>query len=440
MLRSKTPLCEHDTLALQKGVRMTQKPLLIIEFLSDGHRSLHVCHLVRFGFANHQTSVRFLLPCELRESVCAQLSVEECEFFKPRVRVIEDDPAWLRIGRWVTNKRLAQGLYVEYLNLHESRTSRLLYLYFESVIYQIALSPIPRFNTSGVMFRATFYYKRRRMLPAGAASRALFVVKWFVAYLCAKRPGIECVFLLDPLAEDYALSQWGSTKFKLVPDPLGPESGGLRPIGCAGPIAERPVCLLIAGALHPRKGLHSTVDALSESSDETKRNVRLSVVGKPENGYADYVQHNLARLKDMGVTVNSDLRFVSDLELDQHLAQSHVVLTPYIGFKGSSGIVIRAAHFGKPVISTDEGLLGHLVQRHRLGEAINAENTAMFSKCLDRIVSTGSVSGFDPVSARSFADSCDPGEFARLLSTDLGRPPASPTPWAMKRVSLLLRK
>lgn len=394
---------------------MTQKPLLVIEFLADGHRSLHVCHLVRFAIAKNRTGMQLLLPRELRDNVRARLSPEECHFFDPRVRVIEEEPAWRRIKKWVKNKQLAQFLYVECLNIRESRNYRLLYLYLESAIYQLALCPLPRFGTSGVMFRPTFYYRQRRMLAPGTPSLALFILKWIVAYSCAKRPGIERIFLLDPLAEEYACLRWRSKKFQLVPDPLGPESGGYRPVGSSEPIAERPVNFLIAGALAPRKGLHSTVDALSASSEKTKRNVRLLIVGKPENGFADYVQNNLARLKDMGIQVATDLRFVSDLELDQHLTQSDVVLTPYRGFKGSSGIVVRAAHFGKPVISTDEGLLGHLVHRYKLGEAIDLGTAKQFSECLDRIVSTGSVSGFDPLSARQFADSCDPEEFAGSL-------------------------
>ena len=397
----------------------TDQPLLIIEFVADGHRSLYVCLLVRYGLANHQTNIRFLLPRELQNSVLSQLSVEESRFFAPRVRVIEEEPVWLRISKWIKDKRLAQWLYVEHLNIVESRHARLLYLFLESVIYQVALSPLPRFNTSGVMFRPTFYYRKKGMVEARMSSRALFALKWLVAYSCAKRPGIEQIFLLDPLAVDHALCCWKSRKFTLIPDPILLGSSAVRPIGCADPIAKRPLSLLIAGALAPRKGLHSTTDALWESSEETKRNVKLLLVGKPEKGCTDYVLQNVARLRAMGVEVVTDLRFVSDQELDEHITHSNVVLTPYLDFKGSSGIVIRAAHFGKPVISTSEGLVGHLVRQHKLGEAIDAGNAEQFSRCLDRVALTGVVDGFDPISARHFADSGDPEEFALLLTCAL---------------------
>jgi len=148
----------------------TDQPLLIIEFFADGHRALYICLLVRYGLANHQTNIRFLLPSELRLSVLSQLSVQESCFFAPRVRVIEEEPVWLRIRKWIKDKRLAQWLYVEHLNFVESRHARLLYLFLETVIYQVALSPLPRFSTSGVMFRPTFYYKKKGMVEARTSS------------------------------------------------------------------------------------------------------------------------------------------------------------------------------------------------------------------------------------------------------------------------------
>jgi glycosyltransferase involved in cell wall biosynthesis len=264
------------------------------------------------------------------------------------------------------------------------------------------------------MFRPTFYYRQRRMLASGVGSRALFALKWTVAYLCAKRPGIERVFLLDPFAEEYAVSCWRCRKFTLVPDPIA--ARGLLQVERG---VDRPLTLLIAGALSPRKGIHLTVNALARSSEKTKRNLKLLLVGKPEEGYTDYVLQNVTRLRDMGIGVSSDFRFLSDMELDQHLVQSDVVLTPYMGFKGSSNVIIKAAHFGKPVLSANEGLLGYLVQQHKLGEALDVGNADTFSQCLDRIASTGQVSGFDPANARTFADSCDPEEFAKSLTAPL---------------------
>ena len=64
-------------MTVSEGEPIIHKPLLIIEFLSGGHRSLHVRHLIRFGLAKNQTNIRFLLPRQLRDSAQAQLTTEE---------------------------------------------------------------------------------------------------------------------------------------------------------------------------------------------------------------------------------------------------------------------------------------------------------------------------------------------------------------------------
>jgi glycosyltransferase involved in cell wall biosynthesis len=397
---------------------MTGKPLVLIDFEVDGHHASYVCHLVRYGVFHRERDFSFLIRRELLEGVRSLLNEEQFAFFAERARLMEDDPAWVRINRWAKKRVLAQWLYVEYLNLHESRESRLLCLFMESVIYPLALSPMPRFRTSGIMFRATFYYREQKMLAPGAANRALFALKWMVGYLLAKRPGFERIFLLDPLAERYAREHWGAKKFVLLPDPLGLASREQRPVGGGEAMIERPLRLVIAGALHPRKGIHLTVDALAKSKETTLRSIRMVFVGRPEEGATAYAMENIARLEAMGVEVESELRFISDAELDAKIAGASVVLTPYVGFKGSSGILIHAAHWGRPVISTSDGLLGYLVPHHGLGAAIDVGDAAAFAGLLDRLAETGKIEGYDPVRARAFADSCDPEEFARMLTEE----------------------
>jgi glycosyltransferase involved in cell wall biosynthesis len=151
---------------------------------------------------------------------------------------------------------------------------------------------------------------------------------------------------------------------------------------------------------------------LSKCDHVVRRNLCVFLIGKPEPGQSDYVTANIERLKSLGVSVTAELRFVGDSELDEYISRSHLVLTPYTGFTGSSGIIIQAAHFGKPVLSTNDGLLGYLVRKHQLGEAVKVTDSEVFAQWLEQFASTGGVSGFNPPAARAFADSCDPGLYA----------------------------
>jgi glycosyltransferase involved in cell wall biosynthesis len=391
------------------------KPLLMVDFVASGHHALYIRHLVRFGLNSEQNAFTLLISRELCDRVLTRLSPSEIGRFLGRVRILEDDRAWRRIKKWIRRDDLARCFYVEYLNFVEGRKGAVFFLFLETVFYQFALAPLPRFNMSGLMFRPTFYYSKEEMLVGGARSRAVFLIKWVAAYACAKRPGIFRVFTLDPLAEEHARSQWNCQKFEAIPDPLGPEQGMARPMGVVNEGPRRSLTLLIGGVLSARKGIREVVRALLCSSDEIRRRVILVVAGEVEKGGSDYVSENLKQLEKSGGNVVDDLRLITEDELDAYIQRSDAVLTAYRGFKGSSGILIRAAHFGRPVISTDEGLLGYFVRRHRLGQAIDVANSEAFAACIQTFMSTGRLSGFDPAAARRFADSSDPELFVRNL-------------------------
>lgn len=250
------------------------------------------------------------------------------------------------------------------------------------------------------------------MLVGGTRSRVVFLMKWAAAYVCAKRPGISQILTLDPLAQEHARSRWDCHKFQVIPDPFGPEAGMPRPMGIIRQGAPPSLTLLIAGVLSPRKGIREVVRALLYSSEDIRRRVILVVAGEVDKRDSDYVSRNLEQLEENGGNVVADLRLVSGDELDAYIQRSDAVLTAYRGFKGSSGILIRAAHFGKPVISTSEGLLGYFVRRHALGQAIQVEDPKAFAACIEVFLLTGNLSGFDPAEARRFADNSDPELFA----------------------------
>jgi glycosyltransferase involved in cell wall biosynthesis len=394
---------------------MSDKPLLLIDFQSGGHHASFIRLLVRCATENSQTSLVFLIPKASSDEIRALLSERELAFFIPRVKLLEEDPAWVWLTKHFSSPTIVYGLYFEILNFRERKRSQLRYLFLENVIYQAAFSPLPRFNISGMMFRPTIHYRERGMLGPGSKNRMLFHVKWLMAYLLAKRPGFKRIFVQDPLAEEYAHKHWGAKKFLVVPDPAGMQELTPRPAGDGKSAAVRPLKLLVAGALHPRKGLHFIVNALENSPEEVRKNIQLVVVGRPEKGAEEYVTENLEKLKNMGTEVASDVRFISDEELHQYFEDAHIVMIPYLGFKGSSGILIHAAHFSKPVISTKDGLLGYLVERHQLGAAIDPSDVTLFAGLLEQVVRTGLVPGFDPVAARAFADSCDPEFYARVM-------------------------
>jgi glycosyltransferase involved in cell wall biosynthesis len=71
----------------------------------------------------------------------------------------------------------------------------------------------------------------------------------------------------------------------------------------------------------------------------------------------------LAR-QNRGCLIN---RYVSEPEEKSCFAASDVVLLPYLNHFGTSGVLSRAMSAGKPVIVSDEQLLGRLTREQGLG-------------------------------------------------------------------------
>jgi glycosyltransferase involved in cell wall biosynthesis len=67
--------------------------------------------------------------------------------------------------------------------------------------------------------------------------------------------------------------------------------------------------------------------------------------------------------------------YVSDRAIDEGLRWCDVVVAPYIGHVGSSGLINIAAQYGRPVIAQSSGQVGTEVRGHDLGVTIDARNS-----------------------------------------------------------------
>jgi glycosyltransferase involved in cell wall biosynthesis len=69
-----------------------------------------------------------------------------------------------------------------------------------------------------------------------------------------------------------------------------------------------------------------------------------------------------------------------------------------------SAIIVRSAAAGKPVLSSDFGLMGQLVRTWRLGRTIDSTNPAAIAQALTQIAEDGGAVPFDAESAARFAE------------------------------------
>ncbi len=109
------------------------------------------------------------------------------------------------------------------------------------------------------------------------------------------------------------------------------------------------------------------------------------------------------------MVIELENRYATDAELAREIVDASVVLAPYQNHRGSSGVLLWAAAAGRPVITQDSGLMGWLVARHRLGEAVDTRDRTALAAAMSRSP------GWSPEGASGFLRAHTPGAFARTV-------------------------
>jgi glycosyltransferase involved in cell wall biosynthesis len=242
----------------------------------------------------------------------------------------------------------------------------------------------------------------QRLLREGWWRQMLFVDEFLAAELQSVYPSSPIFFLPDPCPPGYD------------GDPITARNKLEIP-------RDRKV-LLFYGTGARRKGLHLAVEAMRQLPPESPAFLlcagQQNPSGKTAAGLAQLVRQNRACLLDRYVTVEEE---------KMCFAASDVVLLPYLNHFGTSGVLSRAMSAARPVITSDEQLLGRLTREHRLGLVFPSGNIPALRDCISqmaRLFTTGAAPF--AAAARDYAKTFSREAFRAALLESLA--PRSPDP------------
>jgi glycosyltransferase involved in cell wall biosynthesis len=262
--------------------------------------------------------------------------------------------------------------------------------------------------------------------------------KWFTmrqyfshylkTFLMVHRTTMAEVFVLDPLAAPYYNRYCFTSKFKYLPEYLD----DTIPMTHARTRLKLPkdrVLYLFPGNIALRKGILEFLQALykaAEGSRDFRRQAAVIISGPVMAEVHDMVYSSVGEIRSAFPNFPVFLidRFLTDREFVSFFSAADVVCMPYKEFVGSSGILIHAAAFGRPVLASDFGLVGELVKRHGLGVACDWTNQAAAVNAFYRSFNEAKgISQEDFASAREFATkhSISIDQFGELICTSLVR-------------------
>ena len=182
----------------------------------------------------------------------------------------------------------------------------------------------------------------RRLIRQGWLRQLLFVDEYLAQDLKNQFPGAPFFPLPDPCPAGYDGEKQAARQALELP-------------------ADKKIFLFYGGG-YRRKGLPLAVRAMLDLPPDSPAFLlcagQQNPAGETARGLEHLARQNRARL------IN---RYVSVAEEKNCFAASDLVLLPYLNHFGTSGVLSRAMAAGKPVIVSDEQLLGRLTREQHLG-------------------------------------------------------------------------
>ncbi|MBW4441690.1 MAG: glycosyltransferase [Plectolyngbya sp. WJT66-NPBG17] len=269
----------------------------------------------------------------------------------------------------------------------ETQATQALLMYFDSFQMAIAFGQPAPCPVSGIYFRPTFHYTQFRHYHPMIKDRIRQIRQKLLLALVLRRAQFDRLFCLDPYAIDQIQSLQPTAKIQHLPDPIEPQTTDSIEITTLRKqlgISESRKILLLFGFLDQRKGIYQILRAIKQLDPDIARSLCLLLVGQVDPKEQTSLMTTIQTIeKQTPVQIVLQDQFVK--ETFPYFQLADIVLAPYQRHVGMSGILLQAAAVNKPILSSNYGLMGELVERYQLGEAIDSEDPSEIAVALERM-------------------------------------------------------
>ncbi len=396
--------------------------LLLFDLNPTGHHAGYLHHLIRYwhewNMAGELIVVVSPAFLTMHSSIVAQAQTA------PTVHLVAISDTE-EVHRQSRDRQIVQMQYEWKLVVRYARqwqASQVLLMYFDT--FQLALSlarrvPCP---VAGIFFRPVFHYEAWGHRLASNREklqewRKRQLIRWVV-----RRRSLQTLFCLDPFVVP-TLNQWaGRNMAAYLPDPVEVYPTPVADVAALRQqLAIEPTrrVMLVFGQLDERKGLFTLIEALKRLTPDQQANWCLLLAGPVDGGIAQALDVGITVLKaETDVQVVRHHSFVPEPEIQLYFSLSDLIVTLYQRHIGMSAVLVRAAAAGRPVLSSDYGLMGQLVKTKGLGQAVDAENSVAVA---DALATFGQETWVTDLGAmQSFAKQNRASEYAKVIFDTLG--------------------
>ncbi len=342
--------------------------LLLFDTVLDGHHTDYLTHLIEYW---HTQQVEGELHLVTPTGLAAQFPVEIT--LSSRIKFIEltePEMAGIKDASMIGRSFSAWNLYVKYAK--KFRPDHALLMYFD--VFQLGLwlgrkSPCP---VSGIYFRPNFYQKN----TASWKEKMVLFRKEFILNRALSNPSFTILFCLDKSAVPAIQAISERTKVRPLSDPVkcyDLTTSQVERLKQELSVENSRKVFLLFGHLDDRKGIEPALDAIAMLSREESKQMALVLAGPIGDEFRQLIEARIATLNN-NAQVICHFQTLKGADIQTFFALSDFVLTLYRKHVGMSSIVVRAALSQKPLISSDFGYLGNLVESQQLGITLDSES------------------------------------------------------------------
>ncbi|NEO98887.1 MAG: glycosyltransferase [Symploca sp. SIO2E9] len=298
------------------------------------------------------------------------------------------------------------------------KATQCLIMFFD--IYQIPLALGTKFpcSLSGIYFRPSFHYGNFANHPSSEKER---LQKWWEKFLLSvvlHHPQLRTLFCLDPFVVEHINKLSSKTKAVHLPDPVqisdNPEFQLEKFRENLGIQPGRQVFLLF-GTLTKRKGLHRLLEAIPLLSATLSDKFCLLLVGKQPSDQAAIKSQIAEIMQSQPVQIISHYEFVPEQDVYSYFQVADVVLAIHQRHVGMSGTLVLAAAAQKPVLSSNYGLIGEIVQHHSLGLTVDSTLHSEIAKGLTQFLLNSPAQFCNSSKMKLFSEHNSAEKFASII-------------------------
>ncbi|WP_341313087.1 glycosyltransferase [Paraburkholderia sp. IMGN_8] len=243
-------------------------------------------------------------------------------------------------------------------------------------------SPFRKTPWIGITMRSTFHHRK---VGIKAPDRPLVnAIKAQLFKRAIRTEGLRTLLTIDPTLPEWAAhrASKASAAVAYVADPF-PDEQAENPVLARERLGLDPMqrYLLVYGAITERKGIYELVEALMRLDNAPT----LIVAGEQDAGTRHFMRNHVRSLAPAPLILDSFI--ANDVERDLFSACDAVWLG-YKGHYGMSGVLVQAYRFGKPVIATEDGLIGWFSRRCELGPILSDLSSASIGKAISEIATS----------------------------------------------------